>query len=86
MSLLEAMALGLPVIATDVGANEDMVADQGGRIISVGDIDAAIQAVEDMRDYKSRSEASAWNIRKVRSHYTISTVIPQLINLYNEAK
>ena len=86
MALLEAMALGLPIIATDVGANKDMIAEQGGRIIAAGDIDAATQAVEDMRDYKSRSESSTWNIKRVRSYYTINTVIPQLIKLYDEVK
>lgn len=86
MALLEAMALGLPVVATDVGANRDMIADQGGRIIAVGDVDAATQAVEDMRDYKNRSKASTWNIRRVRSYYTIGTVVPQLIKLYDEVK
>lgn len=86
VALLEAMALGLPIIATDVGANKDMIADQGGRIITVGDIDAATQAVEDMEDYKNRSEASAWNIRKVRDYYTMGKVISQLIKLYDDEK
>jgi sugar transferase (PEP-CTERM/EpsH1 system associated) len=43
-TVLEAMATGLPVIATDVGGNQDLVADGvTGVLVSVGDVEGIAQ-------------------------------------------
>ena len=45
-TILEAMASGLPVIATDVGANADLVAHgRSGEIVPAGDVEALAQAL-----------------------------------------
>jgi sugar transferase (PEP-CTERM/EpsH1 system associated) len=45
-TILEAMATGLPVIATDTGGNPELVADgRTGQLVPVGDADALAEAI-----------------------------------------
>lgn len=69
--LLEAMACGLPVVATDVGGNAEVVARAGlGRIVPFGDADALAAAIEDAlaiewdrRAIRAYAEDNAWDVR-----------------------
>ena len=82
IALLEAMARGLPCIATDVGANQEMLENMGGVVIPVGDINSAVKALESICDVNVRKEMSAWNLNKVMSSYTIDVVINQFSKIY----
>lgn len=84
MSLTEAMAAGLPCIATDVGANKDMLEDKGGIIIPAGDGTAIIQALESMSDSTVRQKMSNWNIDKVKNEYTLEKVMYRIYNIYQD--
>lgn len=83
LSLTEAMASGLPVIATDVGANRDMIEDKGGIIIRVKDAKAIVDAMNKLEPKEAREEMSAWVINKVKNNYTTATVMDSLLNLYS---
>ena len=84
MALAEAMASGLPVIATDVGANRDMLENNGGIIIPVCNVDAMIQAIKSLQqDMARRSTMSTWNTQKVASCYTVDTVMAKMAMLYH---
>lgn len=78
-AILEAMACGLPVIATDVGANREMLKDQGGIIIPPRDSNAIASAISKMQDSKLRQRMSEWNIQKVASCYTTDVVMQGLL-------
>lgn len=82
-ALTEAMASGLPVIATDVGSNKEMIENNGGMIVPVGDGDAIVKALR-MLDgsIEQRSAMSAWNVEKVRRCYLRDSVMGQLLALY----
>ena len=80
--MLEAMTRGLPCIATDVGANKEMLENQGGVIVNIGDTDSAAIALESMQNFHKRKEMSAWNSQKVRSFYTVEAVMSQISELY----
>ncbi|MBR4710788.1 MAG: glycosyltransferase family 4 protein [Clostridia bacterium] len=80
--MLEAMAEGLPIIASDVGANKDMIEDKGGIIVPVKDEDAICNALKAMDDPCLRQQMSSWNISKVREQYTLSNVIPAIKACY----
>ena len=81
VALLEAMAYGLPCIATDVGANKDMLEDQGGILIPVADANAIVDGVKKLQDETLRSHMSAWNQKKVRETYTVERVMARLQNI-----
>jgi len=84
LSLTEAMATGLPAIASDVGANRDMLEDKGGTIIPAKSFEAILQAINHLSAKETRQEMSKWNIQKVRDKYLTETVISKIIDIYKE--
>lgn len=82
LALLEAMARGLPVITTDVGANKDMIEDNGGVIVPVNDSDAIDVAIQQMSDKNLREQMSNFNVAKVERNYTIDIVMQRLTDIY----
>lgn len=83
-ALLEAMACGLPVIASDAGANADMIEEKGGKTVPIGNAEAIISALDEMTELEMRRQMSEWNLRKVNSTYIIPSVMKQLVYLYSE--
>jgi len=82
MALLEAMACGIPVIATDVGANRDMIEGKGGTIVRVCDVNAMSAALDNMRSSDIRTDMSRWNIEKVKTKYCESVVMDYIQSIY----
>ena len=83
-SLAEAMARGLPVITTKVGANEDMLEDRGGVYVPIGDANAIVKAVNLIERSEIRRYMSEWNVRKTENSYCIERVMHQITSLYKE--
>lgn len=81
-ALLEAMAVGLPVITTSVGANEDMIESEGGITVKVRSEKDLINALKNTSDYATRKEFSDWNIEKVKKSYLINNVMEKLFRVY----
>lgn len=81
-SLLEAMARGVPVIATDVGANREMVDNQGGAIVPPMDVESISAALGMLESRDLRSSMSDWNRLKVRTCYSVNSVMAQLVSIY----
>ena len=80
IALLEAMARGLPAIATNVGANREMLENKGGIVFDCISDDAI--DLSRITDAKKRNEMSAWAIRKVKSKYTHAVVFKSIENDY----
>ena len=83
-ALCEAMAAGLPCLVTDWAANADMIGNDGGEVITVGDIDAAVNALNKMKPYEVRKKQSDANIKKVEASYTDRVVSDMLVDAYEE--
>lgn len=83
-ALLEAMARGLPVIATNVGAAMDMIENCGGIVVPVHDFKAMQSALDNMQDAEKRKTMSEWNINKVKQCYEYNHVIEMLFHVYEE--
>lgn len=81
-ALLEAMAEGLPVITTRVGAIEDMLEDYGGIYCRINETEDFIKAIEQLKDKEQRKKMSRWNIKKVKENYLQENVIKEIIDLY----
>lgn len=74
MALMEAMARGLPCIATDVGANADMLGDECGVLVKKYDTAAMVNALQRLQDVALRQTLSRNAVQKVREHYTEKNV------------
>ncbi len=81
VALLEAMAKGLPCVATDVGANAEMLIE-GGEVVDVHDVDGMVRGIESMENKAVRQKMSEANIKKVQTCYEHNKVMEQLIRIY----
>ena len=86
MSLLEAMARGLPVVASDVGANSEMIGQTGGYIFSSENINGIVDKINLLNDADLREAYGKANIRKVESEYTTQAVVNQLMGIYKSMR
>lgn len=86
MVMLEAMASGLPIIATNVGSNAEMIETRGGIIIDPMSSEEIVRAIEKIRPQKVRSEMSAWNLNKVACAYKDVVVFQKIQEVYNEIR
>jgi glycosyltransferase involved in cell wall biosynthesis len=80
IALLEAMAMGVPIITTPVGANREMIEAGGGIIINVGDLEGMVTALYRLENKCRRIQISKWNVNKVRDNYTTNIVMNELIS------
>ncbi|MEH2957597.1 glycosyltransferase family 4 protein [Candidatus Merdisoma sp. JLR.KK006] len=81
-ALLEAMARGIPIITTDVGANRDMIEEKGGCIIQKEDSLGIINAIKHMESFQTRAIMGEWNIQKVKKFYSRSSVMKRIYTIY----
>jgi glycosyltransferase involved in cell wall biosynthesis len=86
MAMLEAMAHGLPVIATRVGAIPEVVTDGvEGFLIEPGDVVAlADRLVQIERDPSLRHRMGVAARKRVEQGYSIETMVERLMAVYNE--
>ena len=84
IALMEAMARGVPVISTDVGANQDMLEEKGGKVVSVGDVEAMCQAIQHMHSPEVRKRMSEWVVNKIKDKYVTGVVMDLLARAYQK--
>ncbi len=84
ISLLEAMARGIPSLVSNVGANADMVKDCGGIVVDAKDSKAAMDEFKSVRHLTAENydAIARAEIKKVKMCYTTNVVLDELMNLY----
>ena len=87
MSILEAMALGRPVIATDVGGTRELVRDrETGHLVAAGDAAAITRAGLGLAaDPKRADEMGAAGQRLQREHFTGAAMVNGYTRAFEEA-
>lgn len=84
-AVLEAMAAGLPVVASRVGAIEEMVGD-AGETVEPGDVDGLAAALGRLADDPAlRRQLGERASERVRRRYDGAVQVPRLLELLREA-
>ena len=84
LALAEAMARGLPCIVTDVGANADMIENNGGIVVPARDAEAFSEALDTIKDPRVRRKMSRWNVQKVNEQYLTSKLMQRFADEYRK--
>ena len=87
ISVAEAMAVGLPVVATPVGAIPEMIdVPRGGFLVEPGDVDGFVRALAKLRDKPQlRREMGQHNRDKALREYDFDVVVERLCAIYRDA-
>ena len=82
--ILESMAAGVPVVATDVGGNPELVKDgETGLLVPPGDERELVEALAHLvRDPISRAQYASRSREFARSHFHIDEVCHRFEQLY----
>lgn len=84
-TILEAMSSGLPVIATDVGGNGELVeAGRSGELVPVGDVEAMAEKIVGYARDRERARAAGQAGRAaVERKYSMAAMVLQYQRLYD---
>jgi sugar transferase (PEP-CTERM/EpsH1 system associated) len=85
-AILEAMASGLPVIATRVGGNPDLVVDGAtGRLVEAGDPAAMAALFAEYLDDRARLRShGAEGLRRVLEQFSLDGMVERYMAVYDE--
>jgi glycosyltransferase involved in cell wall biosynthesis len=83
-ALIEAMALGLPIVASDVPAIREVVEEgRNSLLVPRGDPDALATGIAELLDQAERREAfGRWSRRRFEERFTLDRVVPPMVELY----
>jgi glycosyltransferase involved in cell wall biosynthesis len=85
MSVVEAMAAGLPVIASDLGGTREIIGDGPGRLIPPGDVEAWRVALQGLTDSTFVERASGAGRQRWELMFSPRAVLPMLEEAYRWA-
>lgn len=82
-AILEAMAVGLPIVATNVGAIPEIVDNEkGGYICPPKNIEKIKEAIVKLKNHHNLELLGRYNFEKARLNYSYSVVINKLCQIY----
>ncbi|MEM2160979.1 MAG: glycosyltransferase family 4 protein [Candidatus Nitrosotenuis sp.] len=82
-TLLEAMACKVPIVATKVGGNKEILSDeQTGILVEVGMTDQMVNGIVELLNNKEKSDRFAHNALNEVKKYDWNRVGPEYISLY----
>lgn len=84
-SIMEAFCAGKPAIGTKIRGIQDLLADNCGLLIDVGDTDALAQAMEKIIDNPQLTQQMGQNCLNKIGFYDVAKVIDIYADIYNQA-
>jgi len=87
-ALLEAMAPGLPVVATAAGGNPEVVVDkESGLLFPIGDVRALAMHLVRLRVQRPlRMQLGRRAVARVRDHFSLESMVQAYERLYSEIR
>jgi colanic acid/amylovoran biosynthesis glycosyltransferase len=85
VALIEAMAAGLPCVATNSGSISELLDDTSGFVVPVGDANGFADAIERLANFEFRAELGRNARRRVVCHFNIEQTAPALAELIIQA-
>jgi glycosyltransferase involved in cell wall biosynthesis len=85
-TILEAMAMGIPVLATDIPGNRDLVVnDQTGYLYPLGNVEMLIRRTNSLlSDDRKRSELGSNAMQRVQHEFSLEKMIASYSQLYRK--
>ena len=82
VSLMEAMASGLPCVASKIRGNTDLIDENGGELFNPHDVNSCVNAINSVLD-KDLKAMSEYNKQKITA-FDKNTVIEEMKRIYKE--
>ena len=87
ISILEAMSIGLPIIASDVKGNNELVSNTNGVLVPINDIDRLTAVLLSLPNEKERLIELGRNSRKsVEEKFNLTDFVRRYKDIYNQEK
>lgn len=85
VNIMEAMAIGLPIIVTDCRGNRDLVKNNvNGIVVGINDVNSFTRAIEKMYVEKEfKNNVCENNVKDVKK-YSLDVIMPEMIKIYTE--
>jgi glycosyltransferase involved in cell wall biosynthesis len=84
-SVMESLALGLPTIGTKIRGTQDLLSDDCGLLVELGDVDGIAQAMAELIDRPERAQELSQRGRERIAAYDLQVIIKLHEQLYQEA-
>ena len=84
-SIMEAFCAATPVIGTKIRGIQDLLADDCGLLVDVGDIDALATAIATMLDNPQEATRMGENGRRKIINYDVNAIIEKYADIYRQA-
>ncbi len=83
ISILEAMSVGLPIIASDINGNNELISEKNGVLIPLNDVDKLTNVLLSLPN--RRTELEAWgkeSLKLVRKKFNMTDFIDKYVEIY----
>ena len=82
--IVEAMAQGVPVVASTEGAGPELVPPEAGRLVTPGDVGALARAIEDLAGDPSIREGVSSAARAAAARFDVASTAAGVMAVYDE--
>ena len=83
--LVEAMALGKPIVASNVGGIPDLVVDgENGFLVPTGDVETMVARINDLLESMEKREKMGENGKKIAVNFSADVMVQKIDRLYVE--